>query len=99
MLRIRKISEIIGKNVYTSEGDFFGQIDEANLVDNKIDGWKIKVGSSFMSVFGGARGVIIPHQFVKAIGDIFIVNKTSLPVKDNTQILEEEPAESSMGLG
>lgn len=99
MLRIRKISEIIGKNVYTSEGDFFGQIDEANLVDNKIDGWKIKVGSSFMNVFGGARGVIIPHQFVKAIGDIFIVNKTSLPTKDSTQVLEEEPAESSMGLG
>ena len=99
MLRIRKISEIIGKNVYTSEGDFFGQIDEANLIDNKIDGWKIKVGSSFMSVFGGARGVIIPHQFVKAIGDIFIVNKTSLPVKDSAQVLEEEPAESSFGLG
>ena len=31
-------------------------------------------------VFGNAKGVIIPHQFVKSIGDIFIVNKGSLPV-------------------
>jgi len=82
MLRIKKLSEILGKNVYTSEGDFFGQVEEINLVDNKIDGWRIKVGSGFMNLLGGARGVIIPHQFVKAIGDVFIVNKTSLPLRD-----------------
>ncbi len=81
MLRIKNISEVIGKNVYTSEGDFFGQIEEVNLADNKIDGWKIRVGTGFISMFGGARGVVVPHQFVKAIGDIFIVNKTSLPVE------------------
>ena len=75
MLRIKNISEIIGKNVYTSEGDFFGQIDEVNLSENKIDGWRIKIGSGFMNMFGGAKGVVVPHQFVRAIGDIFIVNK------------------------
>ena len=53
MLRIKNISEIIGKNVYTSEGDFFGQIDEVNLSENKIDGWRIKIGSGFMNMFGG----------------------------------------------
>ena len=79
MLRIKKITEIMGKNVFTSEGDFFGQVDDVNLVDNKIDGWKIKVGSSYLSLFGGARGVIIPHQFVKAMGDVVIINKGSLP--------------------
>ena len=82
MLKIKKISEVIGKDVYTSEGDFFGQIEEVNLADNKIDGWKIKITSSFMSMLGGARGAIIPHQFVRAIGDVMIVNKTSLPTRD-----------------
>ena len=79
MLRIKKITEAIGKNVFTSDGDYFGQIDDVNLSNNRIDGWKIKVGSSFLSVFGGARGVIIPHQFVKAMGDVVIINKNSLP--------------------
>jgi len=79
MLRIKKISEIIGKNVFTSEGDFFGQVDDVNLAENKVDGWKIKIGSGFLSTFGGARGVVIPHQFVRAIGEILIVNKNSLP--------------------
>jgi sporulation protein YlmC with PRC-barrel domain len=86
MLKIRKASDVLGKNVYTSEGDFFGQVDEINLVDNKIDGWKIKVGSGFMSMFGGARGVVIPHQFVKAVGDILIVNKASLPSKEEMTV-------------
>ncbi|MDO8460690.1 MAG: PRC-barrel domain-containing protein [Nanoarchaeota archaeon] len=82
MLRIKKISDVIGKNVLTSEGDFFGQIEDVNLVDNKIDGWKIRVSSGFLSMFGGARGVIIPHQFVKAMGDVVIVNKGQLPLRE-----------------
>ena len=67
MLKIKKISEVIGKHVYTAEGDYFGQIEEVNLVDNKIEGWRIKVGSALSSLYGGARGVVIPHQFVKAM--------------------------------
>ena len=86
MLRIKKISEVLGKHVYTNEGDYFGQVEEVNLMDNRIDGWKIKVGSGLMSALGGARGVVIPHQFVKAIGDVFIINKASLPVRSDEDL-------------
>jgi sporulation protein YlmC with PRC-barrel domain len=89
MLRVKKISEIVGKNVFTSEGDFFGQIDDVNLAENKIDGWKIKVGSGFLTMFGGARGVVIPHQFVRAIGDVVIINKSSLPSRNDQQDMQE----------
>lgn len=82
MLRVRKLSEVVGRNVFTSEGDLFGQVEELNLIDNKIDGWKIKVGSGFISMFGGARGVVVPHQFVKAVGDIVIVNRASIPSRE-----------------
>jgi len=92
-LRIKKISEIIGKNAFTSDGDFFGQIDDVNLTENKIDGWKVKIGSSFLSMFGGAHGVIIPHAMVRAIGDVVIVNKNSLPVNSEAAELTEESPE------
>jgi len=99
MLRVKKMSAAVGKQVYTSDGDHFGQIEDVNLVDNKVDGWKIKVGGGFMSVLGGAKGVIIPQPFVKAIGDIFIVNKTSLPTKEDTMDFSQEdvpePSENS----
>lgn len=77
MLKIKKISEVIGKQAYTSDGDFLGQVEEANLSDNKIEGWRIRVGNSFAGPMGGARGVIVPHQFVKSIGDVFVINASA----------------------
>ena len=94
MLRIKNISEVLGKMVYTSDGDFFGSIEEVNLSENKIDGWRIKIGNSFMNMFGGAKGVVVPHQFVKAIGDVFIINKASLPEKDEAISFSASEAES-----
>jgi len=90
-MRLKKISEVIGSKVYTDSGDYFGEIEEANLHENKIDGWRIRVGGSITSLIGGARGVIIPHQFVKAISDIFIINKGALPSPDSD--IEEVPGE------
>ncbi len=81
-MRIKKISEVMGAKVYTDSADFFGEVEEANLHENKIDGWRIKVGGAIASLIGGARGVIIPHQFVKAINDIFIINKSALPSQE-----------------
>ncbi len=82
MLRIKKVTEVLGKRVFTDAGDHFGEIEEVNLAENKIDGWRIKVASEMAHLLGGARGVIVPHQFVKAIGDVVIVSKSSLPVRD-----------------
>ena len=81
-MRVRKITEVIGTKVYTDGGDEFGIIEEAILYNNKIDGWRIKVGGAIMSLIGGARGVIIPHHFVKAVSDIFIINKAALPTQE-----------------
>jgi len=82
MLRIKKVSDVIGKKVFTDVGDYFGEIEEGNLVENKIESWRIKISSSIGSFLGGAKGVIIPHQFVKAIGDVVIISKTSLPLEE-----------------
>ena len=90
-MRIKKITEVLGTKVYTDSGDFFGEVEEANIMDNKVDGWRIKVGGSIVSLIGGARGVIIPHQFVKAISDVVIINKAALPSQDNSDLIEEVP--------
>jgi sporulation protein YlmC with PRC-barrel domain len=78
-MQIKKISEVIGLRVYTDGGNFFGEVEEANLSENRIDGWRIRVGGSVLSLLGGAKGVIIPHQFVKAISDVFIISRGALP--------------------
>ena len=88
MLKIKKLTDVIGKKVYTDTGDYFGEIEESNLIENKIDGWRIKVASSMGNFLGGAKGVIIPHQFVKAVGDIVIVSRASLPLEEGEETVE-----------
>jgi sporulation protein YlmC with PRC-barrel domain len=86
MLKVKKISEVIGKHVYTAEGEYFGQVEDVNLFDNRIDGWKVRVSGGFLHTLGGARGVIIPQQFVKSIGDVFIVTRGSLPTREEPMV-------------
>ena len=83
MLKIKRLSEVIGKRVFTDSGDLFGVVEEVNLADNKIDGWRMVVAreSGISSLLGGARGIIVPHQFVKAIGDVFVINKNAVPIQ------------------
>jgi len=85
MLNIKRLSEVIGKRVYTDAGDLFGSVEEVNLVDNKIDGWRIVVAreSGMGSLLGGARGIIVPQQFLKAIGDVVIINRNAVPMKES----------------
>jgi sporulation protein YlmC with PRC-barrel domain len=94
MLRVKRMSEVVGKRVYTDSGDLFGMIEEVNLIDNKIDGWRIVVSreSGMVQVLGGARGIIVPHQFIKAIGDIIIINRNAVPLKaeEDDMPLEED---------
>lgn len=91
MLKIKKISDVIGLKVFTDGGEVFGEIEEAHLVDNKVDSWRIRLNKStnIAGFFENAKGVIIPHNFVKAVGDVVIVNKAAIPVRD----IEEESTE------
>lgn len=81
MLKTKKVSEIWGMKAYTDEGSYFGDIEECMITGNRIHGWRIKATkTSFLSkVLGGAKGVIIPHQLVKAVGDIVIISKSAIP--------------------
>jgi sporulation protein YlmC with PRC-barrel domain len=85
MLRIKKISVMVGKRVFTDTGDFFGEVEEAMLAENRVDSWKIRVSREMAKNLNGARGVVIPHQFVKAIGDVFVVNRASLPISEKEE--------------
>ncbi len=95
MLKIKRMSEVVGIKVYTDSGDLFGVVEEVNLVDNKIDGWRIVVSreSGMISVLGGARGIIVPHQFIKAIGNIIIINRNAVPVRTEEEDLPLEEEE------
>lgn len=81
MLKTKRITDTFEQRVYTDQGEYFGDIEECILTINKIFGWRVKAtkGSSLSHLLGGAKGVIVPHQLVKAIGDILIISKAAIP--------------------
>ncbi len=81
MLKMKKISETFDMKVYTDTGDYFGDVEESILTQTKIFGWRVRATkASFLNkVLGSAKGVIVPHQLVKSIGDVMIISKAAVP--------------------
>lgn len=93
MLKLKNISEMYEMRVFTEDGYYFGDIEEARLAQNKVDGWRIRATkNSFLTkVLSSAKGVVVPHTLVKAVGDIVIISKAAVPnynEEDNTEKVE-----------
>ncbi|MEM1577764.1 MAG: PRC-barrel domain-containing protein [Candidatus Pacearchaeota archaeon] len=88
MLKLRRISDVIGLPVYTDAGEFVGEVEELSIFDNRIDSWKIKVAknSTLTPQVGGAKGIIIPHKYIRAVGDIVIISKSITPQAEEEKI-------------
>ena len=89
MLKMKKISETYDMRVFTDTGDYFGDVEETILTQNKIFGWRVRsTKNSFLNkVLGSAKGGIVPHQLTKSIGDIMIISRSAVPSYNQ----EEEP--------
>jgi sporulation protein YlmC with PRC-barrel domain len=81
MLKLKRISETYDMRVFTDTGEYFGDIEESIVTKNKVFGWRVKsTKNSFLNkVLGSAKGVIVPHQLVKSVGDIMIISKAAVP--------------------
>jgi sporulation protein YlmC with PRC-barrel domain len=66
-----------------------GEVEDAIISDNKIYGWKIKVLDPDLSR-RGIKGIIAPHQLIKAMGQIWIISKAVYSVKSTSEKEEEE---------
>ena len=81
MLKMKRISETYDMRVFTDTGEYFGDVEESILASNKVFGWRVRATkNSFLTkVLGSAKGVIVPHQLVKSVGDIMIISKAAVP--------------------
>jgi len=81
MLKMKRITEAYDIRFFTDTGEYFGDIEEAILTQTRVSGWRVRStkGSFLSKVLGSAKGVIVPHQLVKSIGDIMIISKAAVP--------------------
>ena len=93
MLRMKRITETYEMKVFTDSGEYFGDVEESIMTNNKVFGWRIRStkGSFLSKILGSAKGVIVPHPLVKSIGDIMIISKAAVPTyKEEEQITQVE---------
>ena len=90
MLKLKEVSKCYGVKVYTDQGEYFGEVEEVIIQNNKIYGWKIKAtrDSYLNKTISGAKGVIVPHQLVKAADDVMIISKAAIP-RGEGEVTEE----------
>ena len=95
MLSMRRLSETYDMRVFTDSGEYFGSVDEVVVTKNKVHGWRIKAAknSILARAIGGAKGVVVPHQLVKSIGDIMIISNNAIPTSSSSG-KEELPPEN-----
>lgn len=81
MLKMKRMTETYDMRVFTDSGEYFGDVEEVIVTNSKVFGWKVRATkNSFLTkVLGSAKGVIVPHQLVKNIGDIMIISKSAVP--------------------
>ena len=88
---MKNVSETYDMRVFTDSGDYFGNIEEVVLSKTKIIGWRVRASkNSFLSkILGSAKGVVVPHQLVKSVGDIMIISQTAVPSGSKDSSVEE----------
>ncbi len=95
MLKTKKITDAFNMQVFTDDGYFYGEVEEAVLQNNKVHGWRVRAtkNSQLIKVLTGAKGATVPHQLVKAMGHIMIVSRSALPSEEMPEGQEEVVAE------
>jgi sporulation protein YlmC with PRC-barrel domain len=81
MLKLKRVTEIYNMKVFTDSGDYFGDVEEAIITKTKVSAWRVKATktSALGKILGSAKGVIVPHQLIKSVGDVIIISKSAVP--------------------
>lgn len=90
----QEITSLVGREVYSKNGVFVGQVEDLRLDLDTESVTGLALASLNDDLFAGrasgARGVIIPYRWVRAVGDVIIVNDVIERMKSADS--EEAPA-------
>lgn len=92
----QEITALVGREVYSNNGVFVGEVEDLrlNLDDVQVTGLALHQVNH--DLFGdsarGTRGVILPYDWVQAVGDVILVSDIIERVRTPEDAEEEEVA-------
>lgn len=74
----QEITTLVGREVYSNNGVFVGEVEDVrlNLNQEAVNGLALAHLNSelFAGYEDAARGVMIPYRWVRAVGDVILIN-------------------------
>ncbi len=74
----QEITSLVGREVYSNNGVFVGEVEDLRLnVDGQtVTGLALGDLNSelFTGTSHGGQGVIVPYRWVRAVGDVILIN-------------------------
>lgn len=90
----QEITSLVGREVYSNNGVFVGEIEDVRLDVDAQQVTGLALGELndelFSEYVDGERGVMIPYRWVRAVGDVVLINDIVERLKDPEE--EEEAA-------
>jgi sporulation protein YlmC with PRC-barrel domain len=90
----QEITALVGREVYSNNGVFVGEVEDVRLDLDGVQVTGIAVHRTNKELFGdrtaGKNGVIVPYDWVQAVGDVVLVSDVIERIKP---VHEEDEAE------
>jgi sporulation protein YlmC with PRC-barrel domain len=87
-----EITSLVGREVYSNNGVFVGEVEDIqlNLDAETVTGLALSElnGDLFSAEMTGKQGVIVPYRWVRAVGDVVLINDV-VERYDNDEVDEE----------
>ncbi|WP_152040661.1 PRC-barrel domain-containing protein [Salinigranum salinum] len=88
----QEITNLVGREVYSNNGVFVGEVRDVHLDFERQTVTELALRDLNTELFHGridpGKGVMIPYRWVRAVGDVILINDVVERYKDE----EEEPA-------
>ncbi|WP_227130991.1 PRC-barrel domain-containing protein [Halorubellus salinus] len=74
----QEITSVVGREVYSNNGVYVGEIEDVRLDIERETVTGLALSTLNSDIFGNSmqdsRGIIIPYRWVRAVGDVVLVN-------------------------
>ncbi len=74
----QEITTLVGREVYSNNGVFVGEVEDVrlNLDQEAVTGLAVGQLNAelFSDTVGPGKGVVVPYRWVRAVGDVILIN-------------------------
>ncbi|RCU47713.1 photosystem reaction center subunit H [Haloplanus salinus] len=85
----QEITTLVGREVYSNNGVFVGEVEDVRLDLSQQAVTGLALGELSRELFAGrveaGKGVMIPYRWVRAVGDVILINDVVERLEDEDE--------------